>query len=120
MVREPLREALEGLALMQGRAAVEPHQIGAFQRKRLYHRQFLSQETVHQLRIVVKIGPKRIQPLLRLVVRGLQRYAPEYVHVAALIVIDGPVDAPDGILIGGKHVRNLDSGDIERLGRRDA
>ena len=105
---------------MQGGAAVQPHQVSAFQRQRLHHRQFLPKVGVHQLRVLVKIGAERIQPFLGLVVRGLQGGAAEYVHVAALVVVDGPVNAADGILVGGEYVRDLDAGDVERLGRGDA
>ena len=70
--------------------------------------------------IGVQILDELVQPLFPFVVSRLGGDYPERIDIAHLIVVDGPVDFRPTVGIGTDDVRNLQSGDIERLAGRES
>ena len=105
---------------MTKRAAVEPHQVGAFQRGHGDAGQLPGEGLADKPLVLPEILTQGVQPALGLVVCRLQGRHAEDIDVAALVVVDGAVDAAHNVRIPGDDVRDLDAGDVERLCRRAA
>ena len=105
---------------MTKRAAVEPHQVSTFQRGHRDAGQLAGEGLAHEPLVLPEIRAQGVQPALGLVVGRLQGRHAEDIDVAALVVVDGAVDAAHNVQIPGDDVRDLDTGDVERLCRRAA
>ena len=110
LIEQPFRKPFR---TRTGGPAVDPCQIGAFERQDGVLRQVFLEIPPQEAVVFPEVCPQGVEPLRSLVVGGRQcRYA-QRVDVADFVVIDRPVDAASHPFVGGDDVGDLHPGQGE-------